>query len=184
MGRNSRFLIELVDGTSIIRGDYHNQIEHVKLPMGKRITSYRGLPRDCCMLIGSILVVPWSTEMVTSEDAAIHGTVEFESHGRSYFSAPVVALANRYHGMTKAASIAARLQMLGIGDLSSGMLEIDTFPPVLKDPIFVVDGLPFSLRHHAEKITERTQLWYTVELQMLAKNPLPEKLDLRWEKVP
>lgn len=157
----------LSSGVAVRLADFTGQIEHIELPIGASRFCDTGLSREHEALVTSILVRPPDEDIVT-EDL---GVLEFTYNGRRHFAAPVAALMNRYHGLTRLAQVVSGMRLLLDPSLGSDdWVGGGTFANALPEPIWVREGMMYSLRHHrapGKQLGEQQPI--TVEIQALVK---------------
>ncbi len=166
--QNRTHEVTLSDGSSVRLSDFCNVIMHVKVPWGGTVYSDRGLQQEAEALITSILVVPDARVQVLRPDL---GQVHFSYNDRQRFSAPVLSLMDRYHGLATLDGLKQRFQMMTRPvDVSGDWLADLGFDAVLQDPIHVRETMPLSLAHVRGAALD-SDLALTVEIQALVKAP-------------
>src|ERR1051326_5810769 len=95
------------DGLTRVKTDYRGVIDHV--PVSDDGAMVAVVPTYQEAIVTSLLVVPPGPEIVTAD----FGVLDLERGDSVLFTAPVAALMNRYHGLTRASALTARLRLLG-----------------------------------------------------------------------
>jgi hypothetical protein len=177
--RNHPTRILLSNGMEMRRSDYCvNWIEHVSVPWGKKCSCV--MPREQNALITSILVVPWIPDVLTTEDDC--GQISLIYNAKRRFSAPAIALANRYHGLTKAFGLEARLQLLGLRRSKEvDWWYTDLFASPLTDIIHVVSGIEWTIAHEDSYESDADEEPLIVEVGMLVKPPFRDEIEFNWK---
>jgi len=174
--------LTLDTGQTITLAGFDGFIQHVRLPWGQRIEST--LKRDEAVLLTSILVVP--PEGGAPKPPAELGMLRFGYSGRTPFSAPVLGLMDRYHGLTTLSGLLGRFRLLIDPTASARDLLQDGLPAPMK-PVHMVEHLMCTLEHEADITPDAgpyrgalpRQDVFVVELQGLVKCRDRDYLDKR-----
>lgn len=160
------------DGATYALGDFSGRIEHVELEWGGDVEAPVGLPKDEMAFITSILVVA-DKPLAALPDL---GTLVFSYNAQgASFAAPVVALMNRYHGLTTLQGVVNRMRALVNPAAAKADLLTDGFHNGIMDPIRMNAFLRYYLRHEPPKVSpawaqaleNAPKPKFTVEVQML-----------------
>jgi hypothetical protein len=162
----------IVDGAQFCLDDYDARIEHVLVPWGESV--YLTLDRGESAIITSVLVVPpelpWGTQDLGT--LAIGRT----DYLRPPFEAPVLALADRYHGLKTLAQVKQRMRLVLGVDVEDWVGD-ETFLGALPKPLRVVECLEWAIVHRASSVVPPPVDVLRVEIQALVsveRRPRPQ----------